>query len=163
VSEIISTTIIAIMCLLWLFLAFLLLKAVILDIRSRQWPTTRGTIALSEIEVVATTTGHRYREVLQYEYVIDGVTYQSHTISFPDHLVQFFMNGVRSKKNAEGIIHKYPVGYEVSVRYEPSNPRRSTLETGVKDINFVLILAITIVLGTGLLIGLLSLYTAGIR
>lgn len=162
-STIILTTMIMIISFLWISLAILLFKAVTLGIRSKRWLTTRGRIMLSEIEVIATTAGRRYREVLQYEYIITGVTYQSNTISFPDHLVRFFMNGVRSKKNAESIINKYPVGSEVVIYYEPSRPERSTLETGLKNINFILVGVITTILGAGLLMVLLSMYISGFK
>jgi hypothetical protein len=150
--EILATIIIAAILLIWAVFSVLLFRAILLDLQSRQWPTITGKIIISSVEPIQTGARRTYKERLLYEYVVDNVTYQANTISFPDHLVRFFLNGGRSKKNAESIKNKYPVGNAVTVHYDPNNPSRATLESGLNDINFILITAITVILGCMFLI-----------
>jgi hypothetical protein len=151
-ADVISTIVVGIAFMLWAFLVFLLGRASCLNLRSRSWPTTKGTVKLSKVEVV----GNHHRELLQYEYTVNGVSYVSHIISFIDLFLLVFMNGKRSRRAAEHIVAKYPLGSEVTVHFEKNNPKRAVLETQIWNINVAIILVILIIAGGLFLCGLWS-------
>ncbi len=71
---------------------------------------------------------------------IDGVSYQSQTLSFPDQAWRILNKGLRSKQAAKQLQTKYPINQSVEVYYNPRNPKQSTLEPMIFDRNFILIL-----------------------
>jgi hypothetical protein len=152
-ANVISTITIGSVFILWLFMVLLLGRTTWLSLRSRSWPTTHGKVKLSKVEVA----GNQYRELLQYEYSVDGIYYLSHIISFLDLYLLLFMNGKRSKRAAEYILAKYPVGSEVTVHFDRNNPKRAVLETKIWDINIVIIAFILIIMGAGFLLGIRSI------
>jgi hypothetical protein len=146
----ISVIVLGISLLLWLALLVLLIRAVWLAIRSRQWPQTSGKITHSHKEAA----GNRYRVLLEYEYTVKGYRYTSHILSFLDLFVLFFMNGERSKRAANHVTAKYPVNAEVTVHYDPKNPKRAVLETEIWNSNVVVIAMILTIMGGVFLLGL---------
>jgi hypothetical protein len=146
----ISAIVLGIILVLWLTLLVLLLRAVWLAVKSRQWPQTNGKITNSRKEA----TGHRYRVLLQYEYTVNGYRYTSHILSFIDLFVLFFMNGERSKRAANHVTAKYPVNAEVTVHYDPKNPKRAVLETEIWNGNVAIIATILAIMGGIFLLGL---------
>ena len=108
---------------------------------SSDWPTTQGVIVSSEIQSISRTRestrrqrkkfGVRrvkrytvYRPLVTYRYTVNGQTYTQRNLD---------VNGsseYRKQSSAEAILEKYPVGQEVTVYYDPDNPRDALLEPG---------------------------------
>jgi hypothetical protein len=147
---IISIIVLGISLLLWLTLLVLLIRAVWLAIKSKHWPQTKGRITHSRKEA----TGNRYRVLLQYEYTINGYRYTSHILSFLDLFLLFFLSGTRSTRAADHLTAKYPVDTEVSVHYDPKDPKRAVLETEIWNSNVVIIATILAIMGGIFLLGL---------
>ncbi len=146
----ISVIVVGISLLLWLTLLVLLIRAVWLAVKSRQWPQTNGKITHSGTEAV----GNRYRVLLQYEYTVNGSRYNSHILSYLDTFLLFFLSGTRSARAANHLAAKYPVDTEVFVHYDPKNPKRSVLETELWNGNVAIIAIILAIMGGIFLLGL---------
>lgn len=94
---------------------------------SRSWPVATGVIVSSKVETgYAEGAGNRYDPKVTYRYTVAGTDYTSGTL---DIALRKWEN--RDKKVAEAVVKRYPAGSEVEVRYMPSDPSVSTLETGV--------------------------------
>ncbi|CAN5429313.1 hypothetical protein BH10PLA2_BH10PLA2_33050 [soil metagenome] len=111
------------------FVPFLLVGAVALLLGGRNawlaqecltWPSISGVIVASEIEAHDEMTAAKIR----YEYVVEGKILEGRAVSFGD-------VGSSDSSHAQAIVKKYPVGTQVSIFYEPSNPTRSVLEPGL--------------------------------
>ncbi len=89
-----------------------------------------------------------YRVVIEYEYIVDSVSYKSQIMSFPDLAWRILNRGWRSKQSVKQIQTKYPINQSVQVYYNPKKPRQSVLKPGIFDINFILMLIIALVVGT---------------
>ena len=127
------------------FMGIALLSVGILNIRkgsaSNDWPTTRGEVFTSEVQSRLetsdsssgsgsrrrrkTTTTTVYWAEMKYSYVVEGV-------SFEGDRVDYGMESRSSKRTrADEIVALYPVGEEVLVYYDPSDPSEAVLEPGV--------------------------------
>jgi hypothetical protein len=108
---------------------------------SNDWPTTRGEVLTSEVQSRLetsdsssgsgsrrrrkTTTTTVYWAEMKYSYVVEGV-------SFEGARVDYGMESRSSKRTrADEIVALYPVGEEVLVYYDPSDPSEAVLEPGV--------------------------------
>ncbi len=95
---------------------------------SETWPTAGGKVLASEIEERRThnrkthTTTYYYTPRIRYSYRVGGHDYESSTIRFGE-LAR------NSKKLAEELVAKYPLGSTVAVHFDPNDPRRATLES----------------------------------
>lgn len=100
------------------------------------WPSVPGTVVVSEV------VGDRaIRPRVVYEYLVDSVVYRSES----DLRAPMF-GGKRKKYDAaEELIGDYPVGSEVTVRYNPDSAAQSTVTAFVTwDVYSKLGLAITL-------------------
>lgn len=100
--------------------------------RAMQWPTVEGVIVRSEV-----VTRNDYHSVeVQYEYTIDGVTYQNDGVYLNSGIggitVSMDSFGSSSIAKAAQIQERYAPGKTVPVHYQPENPGRAALmfETG---------------------------------
>ena len=108
---------------------------------SSDWPTTRGEVLTSEVQSRLetsdsssgsgsrrrrkTTTTRVYWAEMKYSYVVEGV-------SFEEDRVDYGMESRSQKRTrADEIVALYPVGEEVLVYYDPSDPSEAVLEPGV--------------------------------
>ncbi len=109
---------------------YFLLKITVLPITGINWPTTEGTIVLSEVVVTDWTPPDNfpswYPNVL-YRYSVDGQTYESERIE-----VISAANG-NTDRFAQRTVERYPVGAQVTVYYSPKNPAVSLLEPGLPN------------------------------
>lgn len=100
---------------------------------SRSWSATQGVVKLASAEIVSAYQQTRKpfstknQTAFYYEYAVNGETYLGSRIFFGDAFLSLF-----SFLAAKGAIEKYKEGRETTVYYNPSNPKDSTLETGVK-------------------------------
>ena len=93
---------------------------------SRRWPVVSGQMISSEVTSQRTGMTQSHRGGVEYQYVVDGVTYTGDRIAF----------GTRwslRKSSSEALISRYPVGATVSVSHHPTEPSFSVLEPGVQS------------------------------
>ena len=105
---------------------------------STTWPRTTGRVTRSELgsesDSRRSADRTRFWPEVEYEYEVEGKKYQSNNIT---------LDGLRSgphvgtgKTQAENVLAQYPIDVQVDVHYDPRDPVRSTLETGVSTRNF---------------------------
>lgn len=84
---------------------------------SASWPTTTGTITVSE------TVKRMFRPQprVSYSYAVDGKPYTGRRISFA---------AAVPPKETPSVLARYPVGQTVTVQYAPDKPSESVLEPG---------------------------------
>jgi len=88
------------------------------------WPAVKGRITYSHAQPRKAKTGSEYLPSVRYAYKVNGKSYTGTRISASE---LYF----KSLGRARDRLRNYPVGGEVSVRYEPDNPGNSLLETGL--------------------------------
>ena len=79
--------------------------------KSHAWPSTQGTLRVTQ---------GAYRKTLSYQYTVKGITYES------DHVI----HGEMGNKNPSSDWQRFSelaTGQQVEVFYQPWNPRRSVL------------------------------------
>jgi hypothetical protein len=79
----------------------------------------------SSVEVRSDAESTTFNPVVRYEYVVDHVRYLGDRVAFSQRIF------VNSRENAEKVVQKYPLGAEVKVFYNPSNPAYAVLEPGM--------------------------------
>ncbi len=93
---------------------------------SLEWPSTEGLITHSNLETrqrkVGTSRKTQHTVEIDYEYVVDGDLYRNDT-------AQFNQNDL-STIEKQRLIARYPVGRQVEVFYNPSDPDESVLVPG---------------------------------
>lgn len=116
--------------------------------RSTSWVSTEGEVVVSALkETRDPDSGTASVTVkIHYKYKVGNETYTSDTVKI----------GGTSLFSDMKIAAKYPRGKRVRVYYDPNNPKRSTLETGVSVITImaysiigVLFLTLPFLLGLG--------------
>jgi hypothetical protein len=111
-------------------------------IKSREWPTTSGkVIALNIVQSPAFRSSYN-SALVGYEYEVRGVRYTSKRIDYA---------GRGGGWSARRYLRRYHEGGNVSVRYDPNEPKRAVLDTGVTFGNFLRLLVGFAVIGLGLL------------
>lgn len=98
---------------------------------SESWPGVTGQVIYTDVDRVhkmSSTSGsnsseYRYVPEVQYEYQVEGVTYEGDRI-------QFGSSRERSRFRAQDVVDRYPITSEVTVYYDPANPSKSVLEPG---------------------------------
>ena len=99
---------------------------------ARHWPHTQGRIVLAEVRETAvrvrssTSTGRyrmatRYAPRIVYEYEMAGLYYQGERLWMGPAVVS------SESDEAAREVARYPLGSEVPVYYNPSNPAEATL------------------------------------
>lgn len=89
--------------------------------RSASWPTAQGTIVSSTRQIVRARHPHARARIV-YFYEVDNRMYYGRRVAFGD---------VSSPARVAELLSRYPAGVQVSVSYDPSEPRDSVLEPGV--------------------------------
>ncbi len=118
-----------------LFTLWLMWQSV-LAFRSRNWPTTEGTVTESDV------SGHKRVELyVSFRYAVDGVEYTGDHIRFGDH--------VMSKEAMAAVRTKYRKSAPVTVYYDPARPAVSVLEPGIHVGNFLYLVMILAALAAG--------------
>lgn len=118
---------------IFVFLFFLLLLlgwftySVIGDIKALQtysWPKTRGTVISSEIKRGTSSKGSpKYSPLITYSYQIGTEEYQSNRYSST--------NARGTSDWARQVVSRYPANRTITVYYNPKEPNKSVLETGL--------------------------------
>lgn len=92
---------------------------------SLSWPAVRGEITYARVESRKVKNGHEYLPSVRYSYAVSGRTYAGDRINVSAVYL-------KTQSRANEALRKYPVGGEVPVYYNPADPGKSLLETGVK-------------------------------
>jgi len=96
------------------------------------WLRTKGTVVSSATESYEDFAGsHRvtyYKPVIEFSYEVEGQEY--HNIVGASGVVNFSIAG--SKAGADAEVTRYPVGKELEVFYDPTNPTQSALNVNTK-------------------------------
>jgi hypothetical protein len=112
-------------------------------LKSKQWPTTAGRVIGVEIARSSGMRGSYSSADIGYEYEVRGVRYTSHRIDYAG-------RGAGAM-NAFKFSRRYHEGQAVTVRYDPNEPNRAVIATGVRPGNFLRLLFGFAVLWFGLL------------
>jgi hypothetical protein len=89
------------------------------------WPETQGQVRECRIIEIPLRNRKEYRTTATYEYAVNGTQYRSQRRFFGEEAT----GGSRSQ--AEQLHLKYRVGSQVTVYYNPDNPKEAVLELGV--------------------------------
>lgn len=106
--------------------------------KTKNWNVTEGRIEESEIieSLEPLADSHRmiknYSNKIVYSYLVEGVKYHSCTVFIGD---KIFLS---TKDFTERLKLKYKVSKKILVYYNPKNPKKSVLETGIQNINIIL-------------------------
>jgi hypothetical protein len=112
---------------------------------SETWPVASGTVVSSEVTRYRDGDDILYRADVAYEYVVNETNYTGDKIALSE------MNVNTSRpESAQKIADRYPVGQQVEVHYDPADPGKAVLETGVK-------IGVWMQLGGGILFVLIGL------
>lgn len=87
------------------------------------WPHTSGMVLQSAVHSRRTGNSTSIYPVVVYRYEVNDRTYQSQTIKAGDQVMS-----VRIMGDAQKTVDRYPVGAQVTVYYNPRNPKESALE-----------------------------------
>jgi hypothetical protein len=90
---------------------------------SQAWPSTKGKIVTSRVELSSGRDMATVFAKIVYEYQLSGRTYQFDQVHSGD---EFFAQATREE--TYDLVDRYPVGREVTVYYNPDNPADAALE-----------------------------------
>lgn len=102
---------------------------------SRHWPRADGRILRSFVLVdTGSGEGEGFTPQVQYEYVVEGNTYQGKRL-------RYGQTGSWNRKQAERTIAGYVAGAPAKVCFNPRNPKDAVLVSGTSWGNLVIALA----------------------
>ncbi|MDE1861151.1 MAG: DUF3592 domain-containing protein [Candidatus Micrarchaeota archaeon] len=134
-----------------LFLAYSGIQTEILSIQSSSWATSQGVITHSSV-IVEQPSGSscargcppRYSPLITYSYNVNGKVLDGTNVTFFNNYDNVF-----GFNYAYQIVSEYPVGSNVTVHYNPSNPSEVVLQAGFSFIGlFIPIIGIVLFLGS---------------
>ena len=127
---------------------------------SQGWPSTAGLINESRVAHSTHTdtdgdSSDSYTPYIEYTYQVGGQTYTGRDLTFG------FTQGYGNEAKAQSVLAKYPPGAQVSVYYDPTDPRQAVLERqaggyGVGLVLGIVFLVIGACLGCGGVFALIS-------
>ncbi len=100
------------------------------------FPTTTGKVLNSKVESERDSDGTTYRAEIQFEYSVNNQAYTSDTY-------RFGTMGMSDSTEANNIVREFPVGANVTVYYDPTDPQRAILKPGVSDSDRFMLLFLT--------------------
>ena len=106
--------------------------------QSELWPYTEGIITHARARQIGDIHSTQYRLSVRYEYEVDGKRYTSRRYAFGTRYITGF-------RNAQETAAQYRDQGQVTVYYNPENPRHAALEPGIAWDSFV-------ILGVGLVL-----------
>ena len=129
---------------------------------SQGWPSTQGQIVDARVDRSMHTdsdgdTDYSYTPRVEYTYEYGGVNYRNNKVAFG------LAQGYNSQAKAQEVISRYPVGSEVPVYYDPSNPEDSVLERKAGSFTTTLVIGIIfIIIGVCVAWGVLGFGVTGL-
>ena len=114
---------------------------------SKNWPSTEGIIISSEVKQTkhrksGSSSGYRYKysPKVKFEYYVDDETYTSRRISFADY-------SSSNRSSAKQIADYYHPEKEVTVYYDPLEPKVGVLEPGTANMSTIIVGGVIILFG----------------
>jgi Protein of unknown function (DUF3592) len=104
---------------------------------ARSWAATEATITSNTMEESTGEDGSTWKPVIHFTYFVDGTERQSTTWSF--------LTYSSSRKWAQNICAKYPVGSRQTCFYDPANPDESVLDRTFEQANWLTLLTLIFV------------------
>jgi hypothetical protein len=128
---------------------------------SVDWPTVQGKVRSAEVlrETKRDTSSSTrresttYRPDIVYDYEVNGTPYSGNRVGV-------LHVGSSNPRKAEDVVARYPVGSEVTVFYDPSDPQTAVLEPGVSWFSYMPIVGGTVFVLAGILM-LVTAFTGG--
>jgi hypothetical protein len=104
-----------------IFGAYSIIRDYQLAKNSEHWPTTIGKVLYHRINTSSSRYSTYYSPIIKYSYSVEDKDYTSETIRYP---------GVNFKKysQAADFVSQYPIGSQIEIYYDPTNPSLSCLE-----------------------------------
>jgi hypothetical protein len=99
--------------------------------KSASWPVVQGKMTYARAVPTKVNNSQEYRLSVKYTYSVDGKSYSGDRITASD-------GYQKTRRKANDVLKKYPVGKEVSVYYSPSDPSLAVLKTGANKNAFML-------------------------
>ncbi len=96
---------------------------------SETWPVTTVTILETTVEKSSSRHSTSYDPIVRYTYTVDGQDYQSDRL-------QASLNG-GSRRTAEKVLERYPVGSQHTGYYDPERPDQAVLLPGTNWKNYL--------------------------
>ena len=123
----------AIWCLASVLATILIGSPVIADLGTSDWDPVDGIITDSGVdESTDGEGGTTYCLWVEYQYVVDNVTYDGDIISYSKD------NSCNSWTDLDTADEKYPVGKNITVYVNPNVPSEAVLQTGLSGVSFFL-------------------------
>ena len=91
---------------------------------SFKWPTTQGKVVSSMVKTIGFGDDVRQRAEIIYEYEVGEKKLQSGRVSLSDD----YSDAQLTDAQIQDKVKKYPIGEEVTVYFDPADPRESLLE-----------------------------------
>ena len=134
VHELMGTPFLLIYFALIIGLIYFLMFSLPQAFESKDWPETQAIVTNSEIKRLAPKKGSapKYHPVIEYQYSVSGIQYQSNRINIHDHYTT-------GSKRAQEITTLYPVDSTVRIYYNPTRPEQAVLNNGVRQGQFITI------------------------
>jgi hypothetical protein len=106
---------------------------------TRSWPTTPGTILVSEV----VTLKSKFEAVITYTYTIESHTYTS------DRIYHRALPYYSEREQAQVLVAEFPPGQTVPIYYNPADPQYAVLVPGktIEGTIFIVIGAVLLVFG----------------
>ena len=126
----------AILILLGSIVLYFSIRGLIVGINSKTWPSTLGTIAVSEIESDTEDFVTTSYTKIRYSYEVGNKKYYS-TMRLTGLLGVY--------PSAKAILEKYPIGKVMTVYFRPQDPKTCRLTTGDTFWDYAYIFAVLLV------------------
>ena len=103
----------------------------IISTKTKKWTATKGKVLISNIDCsgyIGEEADRLYKAKVEYQYNVNGESFFSKKIFYGDYVK------ANMPYRAKKIIEKYGKDEIITVYYNPDNPKKSVLETGVNII-----------------------------
>lgn len=102
------------------------------SVQAVTWPSATGTVTRTWLDSSGGSGGRKriWTPHVAYTYRVDGQTYQGERLSFAT-------RGSSDQREQQRAINRYRVGAPVRVRYAPTDPAVSVLDTGLRGVPWV--------------------------
>lgn len=115
---------------------FLIRTRLMMGLQSRSWPSTKGVVVSAERVFSGNSVEDgepTYNVKIEYSYKVDGREYRNHLVE-P-------LPSLKSAEQAASVVDGYPLGAEVEVFFDPTNPSLSLLVPGLDGFTKILLAA----------------------
>ena len=135
----------------WIFMVLRFVRPFVLGLKSRSWPTAKATVVTSSFARGRAA----YIPKVTYKASHDGREYQNDTI-------RFLGAAAVTQESALAVAQRYPERSEVTIHFDPSDPRKAVIVPGVEAKHYVGLAFLTLFcLGVAFIVPVLNLIWPG--